>query len=111
MIIWSGLGPFAPILFAFVAFFGATLTETALGELYHAYPLIIVDAPSLVAATFASTWLGLKMRGWGRRTVVDKQTGVEMEIGGNHSVFFIPAHYWGGILAVAAVFVLIKSSP
>ena len=50
----------------------------------------------------ALTWVvGSLLRKRTAQTVIDKATGKEMVLDrATHRLFFIPMHYWGGILVV-----------
>jgi hypothetical protein len=108
MIIWTGLGFLvAVIVFGFSLAFN--LAFNALwGEGYydtHKWPFAI----SLFLSAIACWLLGLALRKRTARTVIDKATGQEIVLNrSNHSLFFIPMHFWGPILAVIAVVVLVN---
>jgi hypothetical protein len=103
MIIWSGWG----FLVAIIAF-GASLamelgTEALVGDdryyQVQAWPLALA-----LALSGAIVWtVGKYLQARGARVVIDKATGQELTIGGQHRFFFIPMHYWGPVLIVLAI--------
>lgn len=103
MIIWQGWG-FLVAVFAFGASLAMELlTESMTGdeEFYQreAWPLALAFIVSGVVTWFA----GKALHARGARTVIDKATGQEMTIGGSHTLFFVPMHYWGVALIALAV--------
>jgi hypothetical protein len=91
-----------------VIVFGASLameivTEAVVGDdrFYqaHAWPL------ALALALFGVViWtVGKYLHARGARVVIDRVTGQELTIGGQHRFFFIPMHYWGPVLIALAV--------
>jgi hypothetical protein len=104
MIIWKGWGVLVAV-FAFGASIAMELiTESMTGddEFYQreAWPLAL----ALVAAGIVTWLVGTRLHARGGRVVMDKATGRELTIGGSHTFFFVPMHYWGVLLiALAAV--------
>ena len=103
MIIWSGWGFLVAVIV-----FGASLTmeivtEAVAGDdrLYQtqAWPLALALALSGVIIWIVGKYLHAR----GARVVIDKVTGRELTIGGQHRFFFIPMHYWGPVLIALAV--------
>ena len=100
MIIWSGLGFLVPV---FV--FGAALLcnwafDAAWGAGYYSAHKWTIAVAMFIAA--ALSWVvGSLLSKRTARTVIDKATGKEMVLDqASHRLFFIPMHYWGGILVV-----------
>jgi hypothetical protein len=60
----------------------------------------------LASATL--TWVvGEVLRRKHERVLIDKETGQEVRMNeGNHSLFFVPMHWWGPVLAVLDVCVI-----
>ena len=107
MLIWNGKGYLVAVA-TFIAALGAEyLSESYFADQTyfqtHGWPLAAAFSVAGIFAWFAGSYL----RGKGSRTVMDKATGKEMTIGGDDALFFIPMRYWGPILVVAAVAVLI----
>ncbi|HEX2444274.1 MAG TPA: hypothetical protein VHJ77_10050 [Vicinamibacterales bacterium] len=98
MIIWSGWG-FLVVVIAFGASLAMeVVTEALVGDdrFYQteAWPLALALALSGVII-----WgLGKYVYARGAKVVIDKVTGQELTIGGEHRFFFIPMHYWGPVL-------------
>jgi hypothetical protein len=100
LIIWSGLG-FLVAVFVF----GAALLcnwafDAAWGTGYYSAHKWTIGVAMFIAA--ALTWVvGSLLRKRTAQTVIDKATGKEMVLDrATHRLFFIPMHYWGGILVV-----------
>ena len=107
MIIWSGLGFLVfVVVFAFSLVFNLAFNAWW-GEGYydtHKWPFAI----SLFLSAIVCWFLGLALRKRTARTVIDKQTGQEIVLDrSNHNFFFIPMHFWGPLLLVIGVIVLI----
>ena len=104
MIIWSGFG-FLIAVFVFGAALLCNWTfDAVLGTGYYSAHQWTVGVALLIAA--APSWVaGNLLRKRTARTVIDKASGQEMLLDeANHRLFFIPMHYWGGILvAIGAV--------
>ncbi len=100
MFFWSGLG-FLVALFVF----GAALLcnwafDAALGAGYYSAHTWTIGVAMLIAG--ALSWIvGSLLRKRTSQIVIDKATGQEMVLDrATHRFFFIPMHYWGGILGV-----------
>lgn len=106
MIIWQGHGYLVAVIVLALGVAVALATESYFGDAgyyqTHGWPL----AASLLLAGLACWSLGGYLHRRGARTVVDKATGQELVIGGKHTLFFVPMHWWGPILAVIAAIVL-----
>lgn len=107
MIIWSGLGFLVAVIV-----FGCSLAfnfafDTWWGQGYydsHKWPFAI----SLFLSSIICGVLGLILRKRTSQTVIDKATGEEIVINrSDHSLFFIPVHFWGPILAVISIIVFV----
>jgi hypothetical protein len=106
MMIWSGLG----FLVAVITFLQLVLTEAVVERLFrddtyyqtHGWPKLIAF---LIAA--AITWpLGNLLNGRSSRVLLDPQTGQEVVLRPNHTLFFIRMEYWAPILALLGVIFL-----
>lgn len=103
MIIWSGLGYLVAVIV-----FGCSLAfnlafNAWLGDGYytaHKWPV----AASLLLSAVLCWLLGSALRRRTSQVVVDKATGKEHVLDrSHHSLFFIPMHLWGPVLAVVGV--------
>ena len=107
MIIWSGRG----FLVAVIVFGFSLALNLAFnawwGDRYydnHKWPFAI----SLFLSAIVCWFLGSALRKRTSQVVIDKETGKEFLLDrSNHSLFFIPMHFWGPILAIAGAIVLI----
>jgi hypothetical protein len=107
MIIWTGLGFLVAVVvfgvslafnFAFNAWYGEVYYDT------HKWPVAI----SLLVSAVICWFLGSSFAKRDSQTVIDKETGQEIVLNrSNHSLFFIPMHFWAPILAVIGVVMLI----
>jgi hypothetical protein len=104
MIIWSGMG-FLVAVFVFGCSLIANLITNHLsgGDQYweqHRWPL----GASLLASAALCGMVGAALRRKRGRILIDQATGQEVRLGGgNHSLFFVPMHWWGPVLAVLGV--------
>jgi len=103
MIIWKGWG-FLVAVFAFGASLAMELiTESMTGDdtFYQreSWPLAL----AFVIAGVVTWFVGKALHARGARTVIDKATGQELTIGGSHTFFFVPMHYWGVVLIALAL--------
>jgi hypothetical protein len=97
MIIWSGLG-FLVFVIAFACSFAmAVFTNALFGDGYytaHSWPLAVA-----MAIAGALTWLlGNALNRRKGKVMIEKETGREVVLQTNHSLFFVRVHYWGPIL-------------
>ena len=108
MIIWSGLG-FLVVVIVFVSsLLAEVLTETITGNdnLYqqNPIPLIVSLLFSSILIYFLGKWLNTRKA----KTYIDKETGEEILLKNNHGLFFIQMEYWGIIIFLIAIVLLIK---
>jgi hypothetical protein len=88
MIIWSGLG----VLVAVITFASLVLTAYATGALFgdasyyqtHGWPKLL----AFLIAGAVVWWLGTSLNEKQGRVMIDKETGREVVIKPNHSLFF-----------------------
>jgi hypothetical protein len=102
MIISSGLG-FLVVIFILISGFFFYDKDTWMRS----------DAPlayGLFLAGLVSGVLGWFLRKSGTKTLIDKATGKKVMFRRSHSFFFIPMFYWGPILIVWGLYLLIKES-
>jgi hypothetical protein len=103
MIIWSGWG-FLVIVIAFGVSLAIEVVSEALAgddRFYqtHSWPMAL----ALVLSGLIVWGLGKYLYARGARVVIDKASGQELTIGGKHTFFFIPMHYWGPVLIALSV--------
>jgi hypothetical protein len=107
MIIWSGKG-FLVAVFVFGCSLIANLITNNVsgGELYweqHRWPF----GASLLVSAMLTWFVGDAWRRKQERVLIDRETGQEVRINeGDHSLFFVPMHWWGPILAALGVGVI-----
>ena len=106
MIIWTGMG-FLVAVFVFGCSFAANLITNALiGEPFYdenQWPFGV----SLIIAAALCWFIGRSLANRRTRSLVDKDTGEEVIVRPNHSLFFIKMHWWGPILLVVGVTVAV----
>lgn len=103
MIIWSGLG-----FLVFVFAFGCSLVMNLLinglfqDESYystHSWPLSL----ALMMAGLLTWLVGSRLNRRQAKVMIEKETGREVTILPNHTLFFIKMHYWGPVLIALAL--------
>lgn len=106
MIIWSGLGFLvAVIVFGFSLMANLISDSISGNEIYwktHQWPLAV----SLLCSSLACWFLGNFLRNRKAKVLIDKETGEEVVLKPSHSLFFVPMPYWGPILLVVGIAVL-----
>jgi hypothetical protein len=107
MIIWNGKGYLVAVI-TFLLLVAAEFGSEAIfaDDRYyqtHGWPLAAAMLISAVVMWFLGTYLHRS----GGRVVIDKETGREMTLGGNDTLFFIPVRFWAPIFAAGAVAALI----
>ena len=105
MIVWSGLGFLVAVIALACALAAQLLTESAFGEAYYSenkWPMAV----ALVVAAALCWGIGSALHRRSARTVIDKESGEEIELRASHSLFFVPMRWWGPILLVVAVVLL-----
>src|SRR5262245_24718472 len=97
MIIWSGLG-FLVFVIAFTCSLAMALfTKVLFGDGYyttHSWPLAV----ALAVAGILTWLLGNKLNRRQGKVMIEKETGREILLRPNHSLYFVRMHYWGPIL-------------
>jgi ABC-type amino acid transport system permease subunit len=108
MIIWSGLGFFVAVIVLGCALAANLIADAMTGSgTYWDENRWTLGVALLVAAVLC-WFVGRYLRGRKARTLIDKQTGEEVIMKPSHSLFFIPMDYWGPILAVVGLALLVK---
>jgi hypothetical protein len=102
MIIWRGWG-FLVAVFAFGASLAMELvTESMTGDddFYQkeAWPLAL----AFVVAGVVTWFVGKRLNARAARSTIDEATGQKLTIGGSHTFFFVPMHYWAVVLIALA---------
>ena len=98
------------LVFVFVlgcSFVANLLTNLFKGEEYwneHQWPF----GMSLLVAAFFSWIVGVLLAKRRVRTLIDKDTGEEVVVTPNHSLFFIKMQWWGPILLIAGIILILK---
>ena len=89
-----------------IAFAALILTATAVNAIFGGGYFENHNWPPFLGAVLAgaAVWLlGRRLNGRPGRTMIDRQTGEEVELKNKHDLFFIPMEYWGPILVLLAV--------
>ncbi len=99
---------FLVAVFAFGCSLAANvITNSVMGEGYWEENQWTFGLSLLVAACL-SWFVGQSLASKGAKTFIDKETGEEVVIAPNHSLFFIKMHWWGPILLVFGIFMILK---
>jgi hypothetical protein len=107
MIIWSGWGFLVAVIVFATSLAMEFVTEALVGDnrfyQVQAWPLALALTISGVII-----WkVGIHFQARGAQVVIDKATGQELTLAGEHRFFFVPMHYWGPVLIAFAVLPLI----
>ncbi|MGE5354863.1 MAG: hypothetical protein ACM3PT_01370 [Deltaproteobacteria bacterium] len=101
MIFWSGRGILSIlVLIAVIAIFSAILPVD-----FEDFAFVF----GFLAAGLFSWYFGKKWNHGHGRILIDKETGKEVELKSNHTLFWIKIQYWGIIFFVIGLIVLIKT--
>ena len=100
MIVWSGRG-FLSVLVLAVVFFG-------LSNILPKEQSNLSFAISLFIAAIFSWIMGKKWNESHQKTMIDKESGQEIVIKPNHSLFWIKMQYWGPIFGILGIIMLVK---
>lgn len=100
MIVWSGRG-FLSVVVLIASFI---LLASILPKEQGDYGFII----SFFIAGVFSWFMGKKWNEGEGRTMIDKETGQEVVIKPNHSLFWINMQYWGPIFGVLGLVILVQ---
>jgi len=108
MVIWSGLGFLVAVITFGACLIANFVLDAQFGEgFYASHPWAIGAA--LFVGGIVSSGVGFMLKGRSDRFVVDEQTGERLVINSsNHSLFFVPMHWAGLIIAVIGVGVAVS---
>ncbi|WP_394747609.1 hypothetical protein [Spongiimicrobium salis] len=101
MIVWSGRGYVAVIVLLLSLFIAFKIVPETHKDLGFALGFLVTGVCSWI--------LGNKWNTTSGRRVVDKRTGEEIILKGNHSLFWIKLQYWGIVFGVLTLVFLIKN--
>ena len=109
MIIYSGLGILVPLI-AIASLFGF---DYLFNDIIYHDPRFIqthtwAQLVGVVVASVTCFFLGKVLDGWPGKLMIDKETGQERRVGGHHTFFFIPMHWWGFIFLAYGTFRCIR---
>ncbi|WP_019637128.1 hypothetical protein [Paenibacillus fonticola] len=104
MIIWKGWGILNVVVFGIVlAIVQGILSAIGLGETDSQLPLALIFIVSGMIIWF----LGKALNANSGKILVDPETGEQYRMGTQHSLFFIPMHYWGLIGLVLGLYFIV----
>lgn len=105
MIIWKGWGFLVAVIVFFTSLVAEIISEsvTSNEDYYqeHSFPLSLALLLSGIISGLLGKWLNTR----NADVFIEIDTGKEIVVKNNHSLFFIPMEYWGMILVVSAVLV------
>lgn len=101
MIIWTGRG----ILSVLVLVLIILVFSQILPNDYEDFAVIL----GFLSAGIFSWYFGKKWNNEHSKMLIDKETGKEIELKPNHSLFWIKMQYWGVIFTFFAIILLIKT--
>lgn len=104
MIIWRGLGILNIVVVVVVfAIVQGLLSVMGLAETESLLPLALVS----IVSGMIIWYLGKALNAKSGKVLVDPETGEQYRMGTQHSLFFIPMHYWGPLgLALGLYFIV-----
>jgi hypothetical protein len=110
MIIWQGFG-FLVAVFVFVFALLAQLASNYLSNDKNYWDQNRwVLGLALLATGVTSWYLGRFLARRKARVVIDKETNEEMVLENKHSLFFIKMYYWGPILGVIGLVLIVMNA-
>ena len=104
MIIWNGWGLLALFIPAIGTFLGMSISDALYGTNQH--PTVI--AGMLFLSAVAVWLLGTKVNSAPERVLVDAQTGEEVRLKKQNSLFWIPMQWFAVVWIAAGVFIQLK---
>jgi len=103
MIVWSGFGFLVALITFGVLFATATVAEKLSGNpQFYEENSWVISVGMIVSALFTFV-LAQLLNKQKPRVVIDKNTGQEIELRRNHSLFWIPVKWWPIILVALSV--------
>ncbi|MEL6559198.1 MAG: hypothetical protein AAFQ94_13495 [Bacteroidota bacterium] len=100
MIVWSGRG-FLSVVVLLISFL---VCSSILPKEQGDFGFVI----SFFIAGAFSWFMGKKWNEEGGRTMIDKESGQEVIIKPNHSLFWIKMQYWGPVFGVLGLIILVQ---
>jgi hypothetical protein len=101
MIVWHGRG-FLSVLVLIIVIF---LFSKILPQDYEDFAIVF----GFLSAGIFSWYFGKKWNSEHGKLYIDKETGKEIEVKSNHSLFWIKMQYWGVIFTLIAIILLVKT--
>lgn len=108
MIIWRGLGILAPIIPVALWIFLPQLVKTLFGQEAYSGSYSWLSPVSILLGAVAVWFWGRHLNTKNTRTLIDEQTGQQIVLKPNHSLFFINMEYWAIPFALLAIFTLLS---
>ncbi len=101
MIVWSGRGFLSVLVLAVVLVALTSVLPKEQNNLSYAISLFVAGIFSWI--------MGKKWNESNQKSLVDKETGEEIILKPNHSLFWIKMQYWGVIFGILGIVMLVKS--
>lgn len=102
MIVWSGRGFLTVLVLFALLFIGVAVFPKA----YSDYAFVF----TAFGTAWFSWYFGTKWNSGTARVLRDESTGEQVRLLKNHSLFWIPMQYWGGIFALLGIVILFQNS-
>jgi len=105
MIIWSGFGFLAPLMWFGILILTQFGIDAAMGpDTYtgNGWPKLVAGVVAGIAIWFA----GAGLNGGPGKVFIDKETGKEVVHKKNHTFFFIPFQYWAFISVAIGILMM-----
>src|SRR5262245_3180000 len=105
MIIWSGMGFLVAVITFASCWLMNYLLDAQFGPGYYSSHPWAIGAALIIGGVLSSI-AGFALRSRGGREAIDAQTGERFVVNeSHHSIFFVPMHWAGLIVAAIGVFV------
>ena len=108
MVVWKGWGlAIVGFIFLFVLPI-ELLVEYYLGAGQYkalAWPIPL----AILLGAIPTTFVGMKLNNKPARILMDPETGEEVELKPEHSLFWVPMQYWGVILVALSTLIYLKN--
>lgn len=101
MIVWTGRGFLSILILILTMFICISIFPKSFSE----YGFII----SLYVAGIFSYFFGIKWNHKNLKTYISKETGREVNLVSNHSLFWVKMQYWGIIFIVLGIIILVQN--